>query len=57
MTGERFDDINELLLKLQNAIPEPVLWECLECGNTINLAADDYCPICGVLLPEIKVNP
>lgn len=26
--------------------------ECLACARTVDLDADDYCPVCGALLPE-----
>lgn len=27
-------------------------WECLTCARTVDLDADDYCPVCGAELPE-----
>lgn len=53
MSGESFEDINELLRllrKLQRASPNA--WECLECGRVCDLKADDYCPTCGRELPD-----
>jgi RNA polymerase subunit RPABC4/transcription elongation factor Spt4 len=27
-------------------------WECYECARVIDLKADDFCPVCGTMLPE-----
>ncbi len=27
-------------------------WECLTCARVVDAAVDDYCPVCGAVMPE-----